>query len=356
VSQMQESASQAELVSGGHLQRRRQQEQAARNRTVKGTGPAANARRVAVIAGLTLAGMVLRTFLVPSPLLIAVVIGALAAWAAAGVLAGPWARRQRAELARQAGRVADPAWVSEMNAHRQSLDGRLPAATLKVIDQYMAVLTAAGSTSAHVYVASRSGTGWLPMSVTVPDRDRVRIYLGEHVALAGPHVTGATLAHEVRHLRRWCRLGSAMTRIAGKYGWLILGWALSRPAVGPAMLALLIAIMLANWAIEISCDLGAAAAEGKHAIGAVFDLMTPAGGRRGRREWRWWALTVLGWTAGRTHPPVAARRLAVRILTRRTARPVTSPPSRTGLDADTPSAAPASAAYTSSWSCSVHPK
>ena len=77
--------------------------------------------------------------------------------------------------------------------------------------------------------------------------------------------------------------------------------------------ALHVACMLLSWAIEISCDLGAAAAVGPAAMTATYQVM--AAYRRRRRAApavKKAAAYALYWAAGPAHPPITIRRAVIR--------------------------------------------
>lgn len=92
------------------------------------------------------------------------------------------------------------------------------------------------------------------------------------------------------------------------------------------------AVIQADWAVEISCDLGAAAAEGKKAVMADFDVMTASARSRYPTRWQRAIVRTLTLAAGSSHPPITVRRAVVAALARNHATaPQVAPRSGTGV-------------------------
>jgi hypothetical protein len=152
------------------------------------------------------------------------------------------------------------------------------------------------------------------MGGTHPRGNRLQVTLGDFVAEGDPEVAAATLAHEARHAGRWPYALRGLVMTARARGPLVIGWAVPWPAVIPAVAALHVACTLLAWAIEISCDLGAAAGTGKAAMMATYQVMA-ASARHGSRALsapKKVAAYAMYWAAGPAHPPIAVRRAVIR--------------------------------------------
>ncbi|MGH3277271.1 MAG: hypothetical protein ACRDNZ_23450, partial [Streptosporangiaceae bacterium] len=210
----------------------------------------------------------------------------------------------------------EPEWVPELGAYRAWLLRRVPpvpAATLAAADRILGGLAGRRWRSAQLFIARYENGSPGSMGGTEPRGNRLQVTLGDYVAQGDPDVAAATLAHEARHTGRWPYALRGLGTAARARGPLVIGWAVPWAAVIPAVVALHVACMLLSWAIEISCDLGAAAAVGPAAMMATYQVMTAS--RRRRRAApavKKAAAYALYWAAGPAHPPVAVRRAVIR--------------------------------------------
>ncbi len=77
--------------------------------------------------------------------------------------------------------------------------------------------------------------------------------------------------------------------------------------------------VLALWAGEAGCDVGAAQAEGRAATLAAFSYIATRQAARRAATGHWQAMVgdLLRWTAGPLHPPLWLRAAVVRVSTAR---------------------------------------
>jgi hypothetical protein len=209
----------------------------------------------------------------------------------------------------------EPGSMADLAAYREWLPRRVPpvpAATLTVVDRYLAQVTSHGWGSAQLLLARYKGGPPGPMGGTNPVGDRLELVLGSHVAEGPTEVAAVTVAHEMRHMRQF-RLAMwdlAVTLRRQQVLIIIAGWEWSWAAAVVAVVALRLAAMLICWSVEVSCDLGAAADHGAAAMRATYEVMTA--GRRARgaahRPARQAISGMLHWASAPTHPPIALRR------------------------------------------------
>jgi hypothetical protein len=209
----------------------------------------------------------------------------------------------------------EPDWVPELAAYRAWLLRRVPsvpAATLAAADRVLGGLAGPRWRSAHLFIARYEDGKPGSMGGTEPRGNRLQVTLGDYVAEGDPEVAAATLAHEAHHAGRWPYALRGLMTGARARGPLVIGWAVPWPAVIPAVLALHVACMLLSWGIEISCDLGAAAAAGPAAMSATYQVMADSRRRRAAPAAKRAAAYVLYWAAAPNHPPIAVRRAVIR--------------------------------------------
>ena len=209
-----------------------------------------------------------------------------------------------------------PEWVPELGAYRAWLLRRVPpvpAATLAAADRILGGLAGPRWRSAHLFIARYEDGRPGSMGGTDPRGNRLQVTLGDYVAQGDPEVAAATLAHEAHHAGRWPYALRGLMTAARARGPLVIGWAVPWPAVIPAVLALHVACMLLSWAIEISCDLGAAAAVGPAAMTATYQVMADyRRRRRAAQAAKKAAAYALYWAAAPNHPPITVRRAVIR--------------------------------------------
>jgi hypothetical protein len=155
-------------------------------------------------------------------------------------------------------------------------------------------------------------------AATIPAGNMIRVVLGEHLA-ERPQVAAFSLAHESRHPAGWtCHL-SVFANWAQMAAWLTAGWAVP----WPWLLAVLAVIQVAHeavcWAVEISCDMHAARAEGPGAALEAFAwylamIREPAPGPAWHKHAR---RVIVAMSGLAPHPPARLRRALVRVYGRR---------------------------------------
>lgn len=229
----------------------------------------------------------------------------------------------RAALLQSAGKEA-PEWARAAAVHEESLQGQVPAPVfqqLKVVTRRMTAGTRWHS--AHLYVARCTDTspvhyGACCAGGTYPQTGRLLVILGAHLVHGQPEIALATLAHERRHVTSRRLYLYAVAAVTGTLGLVVAGWAVPWPALLPVAAAVRYGAVLLLWAVEFSCDLGAAGDVGRDAIteAVSYKQRTKSGSRA---LWPAWQRAVVGtftWVAGPEHPPYAVRRWAIRTLAR----------------------------------------
>lgn len=263
----------------------------------------------AVLAGITLHRGV------PHPAAAVAVVAGLAVLVLA---VQPEAQRARA------GTGPEPD-LKELDDYREWLPRRVPAvpaATLAAADRILGALAGGRWRSAHLLIARREG-GSRPLAQRCQAGDRIELILDDHIAQGPPQVAAGMLAHEARHCGRLTLAAGSISGLLCQPGPVIVAaWALPWPvtltpgAAGQAITVLAglrAAATLIFWAVEVSCDLGAAADQGAAAEGAVFDALAAEDARARRSYARRAAARLLNWGAPPPHPPLWLRRAAVRL-------------------------------------------
>jgi hypothetical protein len=264
---------------------------------------------IAVLAGLTLHRDV------PHPV---AAVAAVAALLALLLAVQPEARRVLA------GTGPEPD-LQELDDYREWLPRRVPAvpaATLAAADRYLGALAGGRWRSAHLLIARREN-GPRAIALRYQAGDRVELILDDHVAEGPPEVAIGALAHEARHCGRLALAAASLSCLLCQPGPVIVAvWALPWPAaltLGAAgqaiavLAGLRVAATLIFWAVEISCDLGAAADQGVAAVGAVFGAIAAEDARAVRSFARRAVARLLTWAAPPPYPPLWLRRAAVRL-------------------------------------------
>lgn len=274
-----------------------------------GPGLAARVQRLGSAAISVLAGMGLAAHFGRPVAVIAVI----AVYLVLAGLLSPAARRWVAGKQQP----HEPEWVADLVAYRAWLPRRVPAVpaeTLAAADRILGKLARPRWRSAHLFIARFPDGHRGSMGGTQMRGNRVHITLGGLVAEGDPDVAAATLAHEARHVGKWqCALHS-LTKTTRSRGLFVIGWAVPWPAVIPAVLALQVSCMLLSWAIEVGCDLGAAADTSPAAMMATYAVMDEFVHHRSRAMPmpKKVAVRTMHWVSGPDHPPIAARRAIIR--------------------------------------------
>jgi hypothetical protein len=229
----------------------------------------------------------------------------------------------RAALLQSPGKE-EPEWARAALVHEESLHGQVPAPVFQQLKAVMARMTAGTRWhSAHLYVARCTDVdpvhyGACCAGGTYPRNGRLLVILGEHLLQGQPEIALATLAHEQRHVTQRRLYLYAVAAVTGTLGLVVVGWAVPWPALLPVAAAVRIGAVLLLWAIEFSCDLGAAGDVGKDAIAEAvsYKQRTKGGSRALWPAWQRVVVGILTWVAGPEHPPYAMRRWAIRTLAR----------------------------------------
>lgn len=278
-------------------------------RVMLATRPAARVTVLVAVIVLTIAGVWLRGHVTAG---LPAVAGACAFLAAIGfavpVLSGLGSH--------------EPGWVRAARVHERSLESWVPGATLAIARQCLAGLSQGGR-AAHLYVSRCTDPepahfGVCRSAGVFPLNGRVLVVVGEHVAAWPSAVTAAVLGHESRHASWWRMRVSYAGAAFALGGWGILGWAVPWPAILPAAIALRAALIALSWAIETSCDLGAARTIG---AGGMLDALTRSSqaadaARAALPAWQRYTSSTLIWITGPAHPPFPVRRALIRTLLR----------------------------------------
>ena len=266
---------------------------------------------IVVYAVLTIAGVWLRTRLVPQGWQVAAacVLVAALAWAC------PW-------LSWVSGRKP-PGWAASAQTCERALAGRIPAEIMEAVSRVISQIRGEGGRRWHgvnVYLSRCTSTeppdmGACQTAGVVPMNGRLVVFVGEHMASGSPVITAATLAHERRHVRPVRMYLAWLGMLSRLAGWVIIGWAVPWPALLPAALAFHVAVTLLSWAIEVSCDLGGAAEAGAGAMLAALNHLsrTAAQLSKDRSRPARYTRAALIWTAGPAHPPLPLRRALLRL-------------------------------------------
>lgn len=275
------------------------------------TRPSVHVTTIVAYAFLAIAGIWLRGVVHPSgPTRWPTVIYAVDFLAAVG-LALPTIARLTAR--------SEPKWVAAARIHQQSLDSRVPAATLALLQHCLARMP---RQEGYIYVSRCTRRDPVHFEIchaagVLPLQARLLVVMGEHVATGPSQLAAAVLAHESRHVT-WVRLRlSCLGAMFGAGGWVLVGWAVRGLALLPAMVALWAALTVWAWLIEISCDVGSARECGRRDLLEALARTHSAlmADRATDPMWKQWALSVLAWAGGGAkHPPVALRRAIVRVL------------------------------------------
>jgi hypothetical protein len=216
--------------------------------------------------------------------------------------------------------------LHELDAYREWLPRRVPAvpaATLAAAERYLGVLAGGRWRSAHLLIARR-GNGPCAIAQHCQAGDRIELILDDCIAEGPPGAAIGALAHEARHSGVLTLAAASLSGLLCQ-PWPVLlaaAWALPWPAaltLGAAgraiavLAGLRLAATLIFWAVEISCDLGAAADRGVAAAGAVFDVIAAEDARAVRSFARRAVARMLNWGAPPPYPPLWLRRAAVRL-------------------------------------------
>jgi hypothetical protein len=220
----------------------------------------------------------------------------------------------------------EPRWARAAAVHQESIRGRVPAPAYQQITAVMSRMTAGTRwEKAHLYIARC--TEEKPEQVhyqaccaggTYPRNGRLLVIVGEHLAYGLPEVALGILAHERRHVTPLRVRLYFIASVAGTLGLMVAGWAVPWPVLLPVAAAIRIGAVLLLWAIEVSCDLGAASDVGKGAIieAVNYKQRTREGARALWPAWQRRAVNVLTWVTGPEHPPYGLRRWLIRRLAR----------------------------------------
>jgi hypothetical protein len=264
---------------------------------------------IAVLAGLTLHRDV------PHPPAAVAAVAALLVLRLAG----------RGEAQRLLARTGTEPDLQELDDYAEWLPRRVPAvpaATLTAVGQSLGALAGGRWRSAHLLIARRGND---PRAIAQHGQagDRVELILDDSIAEGTPAVALGALAHEVRHCGVLTLAAASLSGLLCQPGPVIVAaWALPWPAAftlgaagqAVAVLAgLRVAATLIFWAVEVSCDLGAAADQGVAAAGAVFDVLAAEDARAVRSFARRAVARLLNWGAPPPYPPLWLRRAAVRL-------------------------------------------
>jgi hypothetical protein len=229
-------------------------------------------------------------------------------------------------LAAQSDKQKEPEWAQAARIQEKTLDGRVPADTLRLLRGVMARMTAAtGWRAAYLYVSpcterDQSSPHFGPCCAggTWVRSGRLLVILGEHLVMGNPALALAVLGHERRHLYGWRLCTYTTATMAGTFGLLVAAWAVPWPLLLLPVAGLRLVSVLLHWAVEIGCDAGGAGEAGADAMIATVDYKE--GCQRGERAlWppaKRAAVFVLRWMTGPEHPPAGLRRAAIRTLAR----------------------------------------
>jgi hypothetical protein len=265
---------------------------------------------VVIYAILTIVGVWLRGRMVPAGWEVAAACGVLPVWAAVGPLLS-WAVSAR------------PArWVKSAELCEVVLGGRLAGETLTVVDEVMATIRDMGGRwrGTHLYMSrctstEEPDTGACQTAGIYPVNGRLIVWIGEHTAEGEPAITRATLAHERRHVGPVLLRVAWLNSLGRLFGWVIVGWAVPWPALLPAVLAFHVGMTVLSWAVEVICDVGAAAEAGPDAmLATLYQFSRTVERVRAARSW-WVRYASIGftWLAGPAHPPLPMRRSVIRL-------------------------------------------
>jgi hypothetical protein len=229
----------------------------------------------------------------------------------------------RAALLQSPGKE-EPEWARAALVHEESLHGQVPAPVFQQVKATMGQMTAGTRWhSAHLYVARCTDEnpvhyGACCAGGTYPRNGRLLVILGEHLVYGQPELAMAVLAHERRHVTQRRLFLYAVAAVTGTLGLAVAGWAVPWPALLPVAVGVRAGAVLVLWAVEISCDLGAASDVGRDAIAeaVTYKQRTKGGSRALWPAWQRVTVGTLTWAAGPEHPPYAARRWLIRRLTR----------------------------------------
>jgi hypothetical protein len=219
----------------------------------------------------------------------------------------------------------EPEWAQAAAVHEQSLQRRSLGLFLSQVKAVTGQMTEGGAWhSAYLYVARCTSKepvhyGACCAGATYPRDGRLLVIVGEHLAYGQSELALATLAHERRHVTRWRLLAYALASTTATFGLLDVGWAAPSWAVAiPVAAGVRIAATLALWAIEVSCDVGAARDAGRDAITEAvrYKQRTKEGSRALWPAPQRVVVRILTWVAGPEHPPYAVRCWLIRTLAR----------------------------------------
>ncbi len=219
----------------------------------------------------------------------------------------------------------EPDWARAAAVHEQSLEGRVPAPLFSQVKALIRRMTDGGGWhSAYLYVARCTSSepvhyGACCAGATYPRDGRLLVILGEHLAYGPPEIALATLAHERRHVTWWRLLAYALASTTATLGLVDVGWAAPSWRVAiPVAAVVRVVATLALWAVEVSCDVGAARDFGKGAIveAVRYKQRTKGGSRALWPAPQRVAVGILTWVAGPEHPPYALRCWLIRRLAR----------------------------------------
>jgi hypothetical protein len=218
----------------------------------------------------------------------------------------------------------EPRWARAAAVHQESLAGRVPVSAFQQFKAVMGRMTGGtGWQEAWLYVARCTDEepghyGVCCAGGTYPRNGRLLVVLGEHLAYGLPELAVAVLAHERRHVTYRRFFLFSLSAIAGTFGLLVAGWAVPWPALLPVAAGVRIGAVAVLWAVEVSCDVGAAREVGAGAMIASIDYKqrTREGARALWPAWRRWTVSALTWASGPEHPPYAVRRWAIHALAR----------------------------------------
>jgi hypothetical protein len=274
------------------------------------SSPKMPALKLVMLTGYVLLGLWIRGYLVPH--------GQDAAVACAGLLILVLLRPRSLQSAGK----QEPGWARAAAVHEQFLPGRFPAPNYALVKSFTARMTAGTRwRSAHLYVPrcvqkdpSKVHYGACCAGGTYPKQGRLLVILGEHLLCGMPEAGVAILAHERRHCTpRRLHLYS-LASVAGTWGLALAGWAVPWPLLLPAAAAVHLSAVLLLWAVEVSCDVGAAR---ETSAGAMIESLDYKQRTREGSRALWPAplrrtVNVLTWVTGPEHPPYAMRRAAIR--------------------------------------------
>jgi len=216
----------------------------------------------------------------------------------------------------------EPQWARAAAVHRDWLAGRVPAPVYQQLTAVMNRMTAGTRwQGAYLYVARCTSKEPVHYEAccaggTYPRQGRLLVIVGEHLVYGRPEIALGILAHERRHVTPLRVRLYFIATVAGSLGLMVAGWAVPWPVLLLAAAGVRLAAVAVLWAVEVSCDVGAARETSAAAMIETVNYkqrtkegsraLWPAAQRR--------TVSILTWVTGPEHPPYAMRRWLISTL------------------------------------------